>query len=111
MVREKQAEIAAAAAPAPAAPVAAAQPPPADDPVIGQWLLESGSKLTLEADHTITGDRHGTWVHTDEPKGGHHYQLRWNPPKDWVDYVDISDDGKALTGKTRGGKPISLSRP
>ena len=103
----------AAATPSVSAPPAAAPEAPSRgwDPVIGQWLLEGRSSLTLGADHTISGDRHGTWYYTSTTNGGRNYELHWNPPKRWVDYLVLSGDGKTMGGKTRESKPISYFRP
>ena len=79
--------------------------------MIGQWLLEGRSPLTLQPDHSISGDRHGTWVYTCTTNGGRNYELHWKPPKNWVDYLVLSGDGKTLYGKTRNSRPISAYRP
>ena len=79
------------------------------DPVIGDWLLENRSHLTLGADHTISGDRHGYWRCTATTNGGRNYEMHWNPPKNWVDYLVLSSDGKTLEGKSRN-KAMVYSR-
>jgi hypothetical protein len=130
LVLEKQAELKlAAAAPAPAtppspAPAPAAPPSPAPapaappspaaataeaDPVVGNWVLDSGGPLVLLPDHTITG-RHGTWTFKGADASGRHYELHWPPPKNWSDYVTLSNDAKTLSGHTRGNKPINVYR-
>ena len=81
------------------------------DPVIGQWLLEGRSLITLAADHSITGDRHGAWRLISTTTGKRSYELHWKPPKNWADLVVLSDDGKTLEGKTRNSQPISYFRP
>ncbi len=103
----------AAATPSVSAPPAAIPAAPSQgwDPVIGQWLLEGRSSLTLGADHTISGDRHGTWYYSCTTNGGRNYELRWKPPKHWVDYLVLSGDGKTMGGKTRDNQPISYYRP
>jgi hypothetical protein len=101
-------EMAFAEAPAPAP--AAQQPSEGKDPAIGQWLMEGRVLITLEADHTITGGRHGTWRYNGIVEGGRDYELKWNPPKDWSDWVNISADGKSMNGHSRG-KPIAYLRP
>jgi hypothetical protein len=117
LVAERQAELAARA---PAIPAALAAAPPVApvaagaleaDPVVGSWLLEGRSPLELNADHTISGDRHGRWVAPRSDDGKRHYELYWNPPKDWIDYLVLSDDGRTLNGTTRGGEAISAYRP
>lgn len=140
LVREKQAEVAMAAGPVPAGPAtassassagptpatgSAAPAPPAavahdaaggaraaeeKDPVVGQWMMESGSSLTLEADHSISGDRHGMWAYKGANDKGRNYELHWNPPKDWIDYLVLSSDGNSLNGHTRGSKAMSVYR-
>ena len=35
-------------------------PPPAADPVVGQWMYEGRSPLALRADHSVDGARQGT---------------------------------------------------
>jgi hypothetical protein len=82
----------------PGAPDATFQGP---DPVIGDWLLENRSHLALGADHTISGDRHGYWRYTCTTNGGRNYEMHWNPPKNWSDYLVLSSDGKTLEGKSR----------
>ena len=57
----------------PAAIVAVANTNPAPDPVVGKWLLEGRSSLMLEADNTVTGDRHGGWLYTCDTSGGRNY--------------------------------------
>ena len=79
------------------------------DPVIGDWLLESRSHLALGADHAISGDRHGYWRYTSTTSSGRNYEMHWNPPKNWVDYLVLSSDGKSLEGKSRN-KAIVYSR-
>jgi hypothetical protein len=97
------------AAPTPTKTVPAAQEPPAgQDPVIGQWS-NGGSPLILGADGTITGGRHGTWQYHGIVEGGRHYELHWNPPKNWSDWVNISADGNRLEGHSRG-KSVSYVR-
>ena len=86
-------------------------PPQETDPVAGRWLLEGRSLLTLESDHTITGDRHGFWRYTCTTNGGRNYELHWKLPKDWVDYLVLSGDGKNMAGKTRNNWAISYYRP
>ena len=84
--------------------------PEAPDPVIGQWLMENRVPITLGADHSIAGDRHGYWRYADTTSGGRNYEMHWNPPKNWVDYMVLSSDGKTLDGKTRKSKSISYLR-
>jgi hypothetical protein len=137
LVLEKQAELKLAAAtpapaasapapaaPAPAAPAPATSPSPAPapgapptpaaataeaDPVLGNWVLDSGGPLVLLPDHTITG-RHGTWTFKGADASGRHYELHWPPPKNWSDYVTLSNDANTLSGHTRGNKPINVYR-
>jgi hypothetical protein len=120
IVQEKQAELAlAAAAPAPSAPPSPAPAPVAPpspaaataeaDPVVGNWVLDSGGPLVLLPDHTITG-RHGTWTFKGADASGRHYELHWPAPKNWSDYVTLSNDANTLSGHTRGNKPISVYR-
>jgi hypothetical protein len=109
LVAEKQAEAAFTAT-----ALAASAPKPEvkeTDPVVGSWLLEGRSPLELNPDHTISGDRHGHWSVAKSDDGKHHYELHWNPPKNWTDYLVLSEDGKTLQGKTRGNKPIAANRP
>ena len=80
------------------------------DPVVGQWLLEGRSPITLGADHTIEGGRHGTWNYSCTTNGGRNYELHYPPPKSWTDYVVLSGDGRTLAGKTRNNQPISAYR-
>jgi hypothetical protein len=102
----------------PVSALAAASPAPVPegpsrgwDPVVGPWLLEGRSKLTLGADHLISGDRHGSWRYTMTTGVGRNYELHWHPPKDWVDYVVLSSDGRTLDGKTRKNGAITYFRP
>ena len=97
----------------PAAPPATVPDEPSQgwDPVIGPWLLEGRSRLTLGADHTITGDRTGYWSYTCTTGGGRNYELHWKPPKNWVDYLVLSGDGRTMDGKTRNNGHISYFRP
>ena len=100
-------------APTTAATVAAAAPTPAPDgaePIIGRWILDGRSPITLEADHSITGDREGFWNYTCTTNAGRNYELHWKPPKDWIDYMVLSSDAKMLDGKTRKGKRILAYR-
>ncbi len=126
LVREKQAEAAAAAAataaevkstapstPAPAAPAVAteaATTTSAQDPVVGNWTMESGTTITLNADNTITGGRHGTWKYVNTDGRGRRYEFHYNPPKTWVDYLSLSSDGKLLDGHTRNDKAMQVYR-
>lgn len=71
------------------------------DPVVGEWHLPSGSALTLGADHTVSGDRAGTWQYTGTTDGGRNYEIHWQN-KDWVDYITLSGDNQTMTGKSRG---------
>src|SRR5439155_4978653 len=108
LVREKQTELAAAAtvpatsATVPAASAASTSPAPGNalDPVVGQWWLENRTLVILGADHTITGGRHGTWVCTNSTEGRRAYQLHFPPPKNWTDYLTLSEHGRSLTGHT-----------
>jgi hypothetical protein len=110
VLRERAAERQIGAwSPAPKAPPAA--PAIAEDPAIGQWLLEGRSPITLAADHSITGDRHGAWRCTDTANGKRSYELHWKPPKNWTDRVVLSGDGKTLEGTTRNDEHISYFRP
>ena len=84
--------------------------PNAPDPVVGKWLLGGSSLIVLEADHTISGGRHGSWDYTCTTNGGRNYELHWQPPKDWVDYLVLSADGRMLDGHTRHDKPYSAAR-
>ena len=84
--------------------------PSASDPVVGAWLLASGSPFTLMADHAITGSREGTWRYTWTTNGGRNYELHW-AHKDWVDYMVLSNDGKSLAGHSKSNKPVSAVRP
>jgi hypothetical protein len=107
----------AAAAVASATPSVSSTPPPlpqpsyGSDPVIGQWLLEGRSQLTLGADHSISGSRSGTWSYTCTTGGGRNYELHWKPPKKWVDYLVLAADGRTMSGKTRKNEPVSYYRP
>ncbi len=102
--------------PPPAAPVATAPAPQVSatplpdwpDPVIGQWLLDGRSRITLGADYTITGDRSGVWYYTCTTNDGRNYELHWKH-KGSVDYLVLSPDGKMMGGKSRNG-PVSYSR-
>ena len=85
-------------------------PPAAPDPVVGAWLLASGSPITLNADHAITGSRAGIWRYTCTTNGGRNYELHWSH-KNWEDYLELSSDGRSLAGHSKDNKPISLSRP
>ena len=95
---------------APPASVPTAAPPAATDPVVGAWLLASGSPFTLMTDHAITGSREGTWRYTWTTNGGRNYELHWTH-KDWVDYMVLSSDGKSLAGHSKNNKPVSAVRP
>lgn len=117
LIKEKQAELAVAAteAPTPAvSPTAQTQSPPAaapaQDPVIGDWWTESHNQITLNADHTMTGGRHGTWIANASADGKPVYELHFSPPKNWVDYLTLSADGKSLIGHTRGHADIGYYR-
>ncbi len=105
LLRERQAELVAAAAPAPKAPAETA------DPAVGEWWTENRYSIELNPDHTFSGGRHGTWVCTSSAGGTRTYELHFNPPKNWVDYLTLSADGKSLTGKTRGDANVGYYRP
>ncbi len=53
-----------------APPLAAPSSAHAADPVVGSWMLEGRSPLTLAADHAITGSREGIWTYTCTTGGG-----------------------------------------
>ena len=105
--------VAAAATPSVSAPPPATPDPSStgSDPVIGQWLLENRSPLTLEANHTVTGGRHGEWRYVCTTNEGRNYEVHFKPPKGWADYVVLSSDGRRLDGHTREHRPISYVRP
>ena len=95
----------AAATPAPSVSV----PAPESDPVVGGWFWENNGPLKLDADHSISGSRHGTWKYTCTTDAGRNYEMHWKH-KDWVDYVVLSADGKMLDGKSRQGKHVYANR-
>jgi hypothetical protein len=116
LLRERQAELVATAAPIasvtpPAPAVPAAPAVEAADPVVGEWWTESHNAIELNPDHTLSGGRHGTWICTSTTEGARTYQLYFPPPKNWTDYLTLSADGKSLTGKTRGHADIGYYRP
>ena len=96
-------------APSPS-PATAAVAATAPDPVVGQWNLKGTTSLVLTPDGGITGGRHGSWVYTCTTNAGRNYELHWLPPKDWVDYLVLTADGKGLNGKTKGDQPIAAYR-
>lgn len=100
----------------PPAPVAAAAPTPSVaaaapevDPVIGDWTWQNNGPLKLEADHSISGSRQGTWQYTCTTDAGRNYEMHWKH-KGWVDYVVLSTDGKMLDGKSNKGKHVTANR-
>lgn len=108
LLRVRQAELVIGAAASAPAPKVAAE---AADPVVGEWWTESHNAVELNADHTLSGGRHGTWVCTSAAEGVRSYDLYFPPPKNWTDHLTLSADGKSLTGKTRGDAHIGYYRP
>ena len=66
----------AAATPAVSSPLASTVA--AQDPVVGQWMLEGRSPLTLGADNSIQRSRAGTWRYSCTTDGGRNYELHWS---------------------------------
>ncbi len=99
-----------AATPAVSGPPAPAVPQSTPDPVIGSWTFHNNSGLTLAADHSISGGRHGTWKYTWTTNAGRNYEFSYPPPKNWTDYVVLSADGRTLDGHTRHDEFIEFVR-
>ena len=115
--RERAAEAQAGEWTLPPTPAVVAAPPapsveapaPATDPVVGNWTWPNHGLVTLAADGSIHGTRHGNWRYTCTTDAGRNYEMHW-AHKGWVDYVVLSGDGKVLDGKRHDGVRVTVSR-
>ncbi len=103
--------VAATATPSVSAPPAITPPPPlpGQDPVVGAWKWQGYQEVSVGADNTIDGSRHGNWYFISTMSGGRYYEFHWKK-HGAVDYVVLAPDGRKLEGKNGDEKYVYAER-
>ena len=80
--------------------------------IVCRWMWFNGVAvdfLDSNTFRTVDGSNYGTWRSVADGSGGFSFVLDW-AVGGWQDTVRISPDGSSLSGRNRGGTPISATR-
>ena len=87
-------------------------PQPSDPPelsgIVGTWSWFTGETVVIRPDSTFYSEKNkGRWEHTDQ--SSRRYTMRWDVGG-WIDSLELSADGKSLTGQNQHGTSVTATK-